>query len=36
MKIRDVMTRNIDYVTAEETIEQAAARMKEANERIVA
>ena len=31
MKIHDVMTRNIDYVTAEETIEQAAAKMKEAN-----
>jgi len=31
VKIHDVMTRNIDYVTAEETIEQAAAKMKEAN-----
>jgi CBS domain-containing protein len=31
MKIRDLMSRNIDYVTAEETIEQAAAKMKESN-----
>jgi CBS domain-containing protein len=31
VKIRDLMSTNIDWVTAEETIEQAAAKMKESN-----
>jgi CBS domain-containing protein len=31
MKIRDIMTRDIGYTTAEETIEQAAGKMKELN-----
>jgi CBS domain-containing protein len=31
MIVRDIMTRDIDYVTPNETIEQAAAKMKESN-----
>lgn len=29
MKVRDIMTSDINYITADETIEQAAAKMKE-------